>query len=137
MLIMSNKIKILILLSTIFLLGFIGLTPIQSLAAVDCSQPNLTTQEAIQCGTNSAGGNQGNASDKVNGTIRTFINLLTAAVGVAAVIMIIVGGFRYITSGGASEKVTSAKNTILYAVIGLVVVALAQVIVRFVLFRVT
>lgn len=61
------------------------------------------------------------------------INLLSWVVGVISVIMIIVGGFRYITSGGASEKVTGAKNTIIYAVIGLVIVALAQFIVNFVL----
>ena len=47
--------------------------------------------------------------------------------------MIIFGGFRYITSGGNDNNVSSAKNTILYAVIGLVIVALSQFIVRFVL----
>jgi hypothetical protein len=47
--------------------------------------------------------------------------------------MVIYGGFKYITSGGDSGKVTSAKNTIVYAAIGLVVVALAQFIVKFVL----
>ena len=56
---------------------------------------------------------------------------------VTAVMMIIVGGFRYITSGGASDSVSSAKNTIIYAIVGLVVVALAQFIVQFVLNRVT
>jgi hypothetical protein len=45
----------------------------------------------------------------------------------------IYGGFKYITSGGDSGNVTAAKNTIMYALIGLVVVALAQLIVRFVL----
>jgi hypothetical protein len=51
--------------------------------------------------------------------------------------MIIWGGLRYITSGGDSAKITSAKNTIIYALIGLVVVALAQFIVKFVLAKVT
>jgi hypothetical protein len=51
--------------------------------------------------------------------------------------MIIVGGLKYITSGGDSGNVSGAKNTILYAIVGLVVVALAQIIVRFVLTRVT
>jgi hypothetical protein len=51
--------------------------------------------------------------------------------------MIIIGGFQYITSSGDSGKVGTAKNTILYAIIGLVIVALAQFIVRFVLSRVT
>jgi hypothetical protein len=50
-----------------------------------------------------------------------------------AVIMIIYGGFRYITSGGDSNRVGSAKNTLIYAIIGLIIVALAQLIVHFVL----
>jgi hypothetical protein len=77
------------------------------------------------------------ATDKINNIIHTIVNLLSAIVGVVAVIMIIVGGFRYITSGGNDTSVTSAKNTILYAVIGLVVVALAQLIVRFTLSKLT
>jgi hypothetical protein len=45
----------------------------------------------------------------------------------------IYGGFKYITSSGDSGNVTAAKNTIMYALIGLIIVALAQIIVRFVL----
>ncbi len=75
--------------------------------------------------------------DQVNAIISTIINLFSLVVGVVSVIMIIIGGLKYITSGGDSGNVTSAKNTILYAIIGLVVVALAQVIVRFVLARIT
>lgn len=74
---------------------------------------------------------------KVNSLIQKVINVLSAIVGVIAVIMIIIGGFRYITSGGAADKVTSAKNTILYGLIGLVIVALAQIIVKFVFTQVT
>jgi hypothetical protein len=73
------------------------------------------------------------ADTKANKLIRDIVNLLTAVVGVLAVIMIIVAGFRYVTSGGSDEAVKGAKNTILYAVVGLVVVALAQIIVHFVL----
>lgn len=73
----------------------------------------------------------------VNGIIKTVINVFSFVVGIVAVIMIIVGGFRYITSGGDSGNVSSAKNTIIYAIIGLVVVALAQFIVQFVLNKVT
>jgi hypothetical protein len=51
--------------------------------------------------------------------------------------MIIFGGLRYITSGGNDSSVTGAKNTILYAIIGLIIVALAQVLVRFTLNKVT
>lgn len=53
-------------------------------------------------------------------------------VGLAAVIMLIIGGIQYVVSGGNEDAVGKAKNTILYAVIGIVVVALAYAIVSFV-----
>jgi hypothetical protein len=77
------------------------------------------------------------ATTSINNIVHTIVNLLSAVVGIVAVIMIIVGGFRYITSGGNDTSVTAAKNTILYAVIGLVVVALAQLLVRFTLSKLT
>lgn len=76
------------------------------------------------------------AGPSVAGTIKTVINLLSFFIGVAAVVMIIIGGFKYITSSGDSSSVKSAKDTIVYAIIGLVVVALAQVVVKFVLKKV-
>jgi len=60
-------------------------------------------------------------------------NTFSIIVGAASVIMIIYGGFRYITSGGESGRVGAAKNALLYAIIGLVIVAIAQLIVHFVL----
>jgi hypothetical protein len=72
-------------------------------------------------------------TESVNSWVATVINIFSWIVGVISVIMIIWGGFKYITSGGDTNNVTTAKNTILYAIIGLVIVALAQVIVRFVL----
>ena len=77
--------------------------------------------------------NNSDANKKITNIVHTIINLFSAIVGIVAVIMIIVGGFRYITSGGNDASVTSAKNTLLYAIIGLVIVALAQIIVRFTL----
>jgi cytochrome bd-type quinol oxidase subunit 2 len=77
------------------------------------------------------------STNKVNSTITTAINVFSTIVGVIAVLMIIYGGLRYITSGGDSGKITNAKNTIIYALIGLVVVALAQFIVKFMLSQVT
>ncbi len=65
--------------------------------------------------------------------ISAVITLLSMAVGVVSIIMIIIGGFKYVMSNGDSNGINSAKNTILYALVGLVVVAMAQVIVNFVL----
>lgn len=98
-----------------------------------CAGSNLQfTDNPGQC--NVAGSD---ATTKINNIVKTIVNLLSAVVGIIAVIMIIVGGFRYITSGGNDTSVTAAKNTILYAIIGLVVVALAQIIVRFTLSKLT
>lgn len=75
-----------------------------------------------------------NCSDSgVSKTIKTIISIFSYIVGVVCVVMIMVGGFKYITSGGSSEGVSSAKSTIMYALIGLIIVALAQLIVQFVL----
>ena len=65
------------------------------------------------------------------------VNLFSIIVGAVAVIMIIYGGFRYITSGGDSGNVGNAKNTLIYAIVGLIIVALAQIIVHFVLAQTT
>lgn len=78
----------------------------------------------------------GEGSQKIQQIVTTIVNIFSIIVGIVAVIMIIWGGFKYITSGGDSGNITSAKNTIIYAIIGLVVVALAQFIVQFVLDRV-
>lgn len=60
-------------------------------------------------------------------------NVLILAVGVISIIMIIIGGFRYVLSGGDSKNTTAAKDTILYAIIGLVVALLAYTIANFVI----
>ncbi len=75
----------------------------------------------------------GDAEGDLYGAIQTAIDIFSVVVGVIAVIMIIIGGLKYIMSSGDPSNITSAKNTILYAVIGLAIVALAQVIVLFVI----
>ncbi len=70
-----------------------------------------------------------------NPTIKNGINLLLYIVGTLAVVMIIVGGLKYVTSGGDSGKVGEAKNTILYSIIGLIVAILAFAIVNYVIDR--
>ena len=68
-----------------------------------------------------------------DGVITRVTNIVLLAVGFVSVIMLLYGGFRYIISGGDSKKVTDAKNTVLYAIIGLVISLLAYAIVNFVL----
>ncbi len=84
-------------------------------------------------GTGASGDCKVKGSTSVEKVIKTVINILSLLGGVIAVIMIIVGGLKYITSAGDSNGMSSARNTILYAVVGLIIIALAQVIVQFVL----
>ena len=67
-----------------------------------------------------------------NSLFKTVTNVLLFLIGAVSVIMLIVGGLRYVLSNGDSSAVTSAKNTILYAVIGIIVALLAYAIVNFV-----
>lgn len=68
-----------------------------------------------------------------NGIFKTITNVLLFVIGAISVIMLIIGGIRYVVSGGDSGAVTSAKNTILYAVVGIVVAILAYALVNFVI----
>ena len=94
-------------------------------------------RENLRCGTNLVtDGSNCSTTDgttNINNLIRDVINFFSAIVDIVSVIMIIWGGFKYITSGGDSSNVSGAKNTIIYAVIGLIIVAMAQFIVQFVL----
>lgn len=97
------------------------------------------TSGAVACGVEgqvdqtTGGCAVGSTGTSFSGLVKKIINIFSIIIGVIAVIMIIIGGLKYITSGGDSGNVSSAKNTIIYALVGLVIVALAQFIVRFVL----
>lgn len=64
-----------------------------------------------------------------NGILMKATSIVRTAVGVASVIVLIIGGIKYITSGGDANAITSAKNTVLYAVVGLVITIAAQAII--------
>ena len=74
----------------------------------------------------------GNEGDLI-GSVKDIINAIIAVLGIVAVVVIIIGGIGYMTSSGDAGKVKKAKDTILYGIIGLVVVALAFAIVNFVI----
>lgn len=67
------------------------------------------------------------------GIVTTITNIMLFIVGALSVIMLIVGGLRYVISGGNSSSVTAAKNTILYAIVGLVIAFLAYAAINFVI----
>ena len=97
----------------------------------------LLATKVFAQGQNVAGGGanavKGNLTGNLTTQIGTIVNLLIFSIGMVAVIMLIIGGFRYVFSQGNEKAVTGAKDTILYAIIGLVIAILSYAIVNFVL----
>lgn len=91
-----------------------------------CKGINLD-QNTDACASNTPAG--------LNTLLSTVISILSIVVGAAAIIMIIIGGFKYITSQGDSSSTASARNTVLYALVGLLVAIFAQAMVHLVLNR--
>ena len=110
----------------------VGVTLLQT---PDVFAAATTPKDQICAGVNVVSGGTGcTAGDaQVNKVVDAVITVFSIVVGIAAVIMIMVGGFKYITANGDAGAVGSAKKTITYAIVGLVVVAMAQFIVQFVL----
>lgn len=79
----------------------------------------------------SKAGKNGNPIYGPNGIITIIVNVISIIVGIAAVIGIIMAGFKLMTAGSNPQEVTKAREMILYAIVALVIVALAQAIIRF------
>ena len=87
----------------------------------------------LKTGVDSAKGKGASDSiDDPSATVKQVVNIFLWAIGALSVFMLIWGGIRYTTSAGDSNKVTAAKNTIIYAIVGLVVAILAYAIVNLV-----
>ncbi len=94
-------------------------------SAADPAVPD--TSLPVGCQTDAANG------PSVPKTVTAVINILLFVIGVAAVIVIVVEAFRFVNSNGDSQAVSKSKNGIIFALVGLVVAALAYAIVNFVL----
>lgn len=134
-----KKIKI-TLLSLALMLGLVavpfdgasvGAQPAPS--ANSQAQQSVNPSQEIGKGVTAVGGGSGNGQTDFTKSIQTIVNLMMFILGLIAVIMIIIGGFRYVTSNGDAGATKTAKDTIMYAVIGLVVAILAFAIVNFII----
>lgn len=111
------------------MLALVGLPVLVASPAYANQNVNQAQQGVNQIG----GNNAGNSAGSFTTLIENIINLLLFIIGAIAVIMIIIGGIRYTLSNGDQGAVTSAKNTILYAIVGLVIAIMAYAIVNFIL----
>lgn len=105
------------------ILAFMSLLPVKALAAVQ-PIPQVDAPAGVT----------GVTAEQI---IKNITNTLAFVAGALAVIAIIVGGIMYITSAGDEKRVEMAKNTILYAVVGMVIAILAYAIANFVVAGVT
>ncbi len=125
------------LLVTVSMLTLAVPALVPAVASAGCSN---AIQLSIATGVKDATGGAENCDDNGTGPTGSLqkiakqaVNIFSILVGIVAVLFVIYGGFRYITSGGDSGSVGNAKNTLIYALVGLVIVALAQMIVHYVL----
>lgn len=115
---------------SLFLTGAYLWSPLAALAA--------TPKQQLCEGVKSAGGGDCNSNELFgsNGLFKNIANTLIFIVGAVSVLMIIIGGLRYVLSAGDASGVKSAKDTVLYAVVGVIVAILAFAIVNFVIGRI-
>lgn len=122
-----------ILLATVALFMVL---PVVAVAVPGAAYAQTSPQESacVGAGGNWTGGECDMPGDgSLDGIFETITNVLLFLVGAVSVIMLIIGGFKYVVSGGDSSKTESAKNTILYAIVGIVVAVLAYAAVDFVI----
>lgn len=127
---MKSKISKLVIAFIISILGisFLSFTPIAHAAGDVCSQNKSSVPAEVW----NAAGCEG-TSDDLPGLIVGILNAIIAISGIIAVIFVLIGGINYMTSAGDSAKLQKAKNTILYACIGMIIAVLSFAIVNFVI----
>lgn len=118
-----------LLLVPMLALGVSAVVPAVTANAATCDTTALNISSGAECskGSQVAGSLFGDG-----GIFETVTNILLFLIGAISVIMLIIGGIRYVVSSGDQSAVTGAKNTILYAIVGIVVAFLAYAAVQFV-----
>jgi len=103
----------------------------QTVFAASCDITKGSVSTGVTC---AAEGSdlQGTELFGADGIVPMVINTLLTLVGVVSVVMLIIGGIRYIISSGDQNAVTTAKNTILYAIIGLIIALLSYAAIGFI-----
>lgn len=110
---------------------FTTITTMPTLAADDEAVEGDPCKSGVTAVANAAGCN--NNTDALPTVITSILSAIIGVAGLVSVVYIIIGGIQYMTSSGDASKTEKAKKTVLYACIGLIICALAFVIVNFVI----
>lgn len=124
---MRRPLLVLAIITSLMVLSILPLRQASAFTILDGACDGATSESEV-C--TSSGGNPVSGT---NGVILRVVDIVSFIIGVAAVIMVILGGLKYITANGDANSLSSAKNTILYAIIGVVVAAFANIIIRFII----
>lgn len=138
-----------ILLSLILALNLVFIIPLSTNAVFAsctgsgsfscvCTDDNISAGKGL-AGTNTICSDHSTTNPLLgsDGIITKVTNIVAIVAGAAAVIMIIISGLLFVTAGGDSQRVQTARNTIIYVVVGLVVILLARSIIEFIVSRIT
>ena len=118
-----------ILTAGMLMVGFLGVFTPAVFAANGINICSNGNENSVYCKNKNTGETQ------VNGIIKTIVEVLLTAVGAISIIMIVIGGIMFALSSGDAQKAAKARNTVLYAVVGLAVSLFASAIVNFVFNR--
>lgn len=109
-----------------------GVTVSWALPLAALAQGNIVTN-SLDLGMNQVGNAIALGNTDIRTTIARIINVLMGLLGIIAVIMILIGGFKWMTAGGNEDKVGEARKFILQGIVGLVIILAAWAIASFVL----
>lgn len=130
----KNIIKAIAGILVVPVLAVCGMAPVAAAVAAAPAPAAATTYDSIKESADAV--KAGDQADSLFGDGGIFIKITNTAlflVGAISVVMLIYGGIRYTVSGGESGAVTNAKNTILYAIVGIVISVVAYAVVQFVI----
>lgn len=129
MLIKTIKTKFTPVLAILYLLTVFLAVPLPALAACGNNTPKGQVIDSVQ---QTANGPADCTGSGVTTIVSNAIQLFSIIIGIVAVVMVMIAGFKYITASGDSNNITSAKSTLIYALIGIAIAALAQFLIHFV-----
>ena len=124
-----KSIKTIAMTSIFAVTGILGLSTLTLAPAFADDVCNSNAAQAVK----DAAGCGSTSKDGLFNVVQAILNTIISVVSIVAVIFIVIGGVKYMTSAGDPSKASSARKTILYAAIGLVVCVLAFAIVNFVI----
>ena len=125
---MSNKLKSILISTLMVAVMVFGVSIIYQTGNTEIAG---AINSEITSGMNATSAGTSTPTD-ANVVIKNVTNIMFFIIGAVSVIMLIYGGIRYTTSGGTTNSVTAAKNTVIYSIVGLVISILAYAIVNFV-----